>query len=251
MTLGSVKEIYRYPVKSLRGEAMKWATIQAYGIEGDRMYAINDLQRLGKFLTAREASELLGYEGQYKYAETNGVSNGEGIIQVKTPSGAVLNWDDPILWKELSQVCGRPLAGVKREPRKEPDPIRLEPIGSFEEEHLLITSDASLAAFQHIWGKSTDLRRFRTNLHLCLADPEPFQEETWVGQRLAIGEVIVDIMKPCTRCVMTTIDPDTLQRDPSLHRTLVEKRKNHFGVYGRIVQTGRIQQGDAVNLLKA
>ena len=118
-----------------------------------------------------------------------------------------------------------------------------------------IVSEASLdeLARQGNEGRPVDGRRFRMLIEIAGAD-SPHQEDEWLGREVAIGAAVVRVTKPDTRCVITTQDPDTGERDvPTLHvirqyRGLRDGRKLDFGVYADVVQPGRVSVGDPISL---
>jgi uncharacterized protein len=117
-----------------------------------------------------------------------------------------------------------------------------------------IVSDASVKelARQGNDGQPVDSRRFRMLIEVAGAQL-PHQEDAWLGREVAIGETVVRVTRPDARCVITTQDPDTGERDfPTLHvirryRGLRDGRKLDFGVYADVVRPGRVTVGDAVS----
>jgi uncharacterized protein YcbX len=89
--------------------------------------------------------------------------------------------------------------------------------------------------------------RFRPNL-LVDASGRDFPEEAWVGRVLRIGGLRMRVDKRDSRCLMITIDPVTLDRNPAILRAVAGERDNCLGVYGSTVQPGRVTVGDAVEL---
>jgi uncharacterized protein YcbX len=110
---------------------------------------------------------------------------------------------------------------------------------------VLVTTEASRRALADALGRPVELRRFRTNLHLEL-DAPAFAEQRWQGGRLQVGEVTLDLLKPCARCVIPTRDPDDLSRWPELLRWLHRRNGALFGVNARVVAAGRVRAGDPV-----
>ncbi len=117
-----------------------------------------------------------------------------------------------------------------------------------------IVSEASVRelARQGTDGRPLDSRRFRMLIEVAGAD-EPHQEDAWMGREVSIGEAVVRVTRPDSRCVITTQDPDTGLRDfPTLHvikeyRGLRDGRKADFGVYAEVVvRPGRVSVGDPV-----
>ena len=147
-------------------------------------------------------------------------------------------------WAEaISGWAGRPLRLFRSERR--PD--------EKDRYAVSIVSEASVdeLARQGNDGRPLDARRFRMLIQVAGARA-PHEEDEWLGRDVRIGEVVVRVTKPDARCVITTQDPDTGERDfPTLHvirqyRGLREGRKLDFGVYADVVQPGRLTVGDAV-----
>jgi uncharacterized protein YcbX len=99
------------------------------------------------------------------------------------------------------------------------------------------------------WGKALDPRRFRANLIIGLAEDTPYIEAEWVGRRLQIGEVVLQINVECERCKMVTLDPDLIEKDASLLEKIIKERQQNFGIYASVIKTGSLRQGNAVHLL--
>ncbi|KKI92863.1 sulfurase [Bacillus sp. SA1-12] len=241
MLIGHIKEIVRHPVKSFSGESVKKATIMEYGLYGDRSHAFLDETRQGKFLTITQFPEMVTYKARF--------SDEESIehypqVEVITPEGKVMNWEEDELRKEIEGKSKRNISLITYTP----DHV---PLGAIEEEHLQLVTDASLLKLKEIWGKSdVDFRRFRPNLLISLQEKIPFIEEEWFGKHIRIGsEVEIQLKRHCERCMIITVDPENGERDASLLKTVVKERKNHFGVYASVIKTGQIHVGDEVVLL--
>ena len=122
-----------------------------------------------------------------------------------------------------------------------------------------LVSDGSLAELARQLGvPSVDGRRFRMLIEIEGAPPH--EEDTWIGDRVAIGSAVLSITKPDARCAITTQDPDTGERDLDTLRTLLryrgfrpddDERKIDFGVLGEVAQPGTIRVGDEVAVLAA
>ena len=108
---------------------------------------------------------------------------------------------------------------------------------------VLVTTEASRLAVEAALGRPLELRRFRTNLHLDL-DAPAFAEERWQGRRLQVGQVTLDLLHPCARCVIPTRDPDGDGRWPALLRHLHRARAGLFGINARVAVPGRVALGD-------
>jgi uncharacterized protein len=80
------------------------------------------------------------------------------------------------------------------------------------------------------------------------AGERDFPEDAWVGRVLRIGALRLRVDQRDKRCVMVTIDPVTLRRDPAILRAIARERDSRLGVYGSTVDPGRIAVGDPVEL---
>ncbi len=115
---------------------------------------------------------------------------------------------------------------------------------------LLCTTEASLAMLNEKLPTPIPMERFRPNV--VVSGGAPFEEDTW--RRLRIGEVVFAVVKPCTRCIITTVDQDTASRGKEPLRTLNSFRKREGNVYfgENLVpeNTGLIHRGDTVEVLE-
>jgi uncharacterized protein YcbX len=110
----------------------------------------------------------------------------------------------------------------------------------------LLTTQA-LAGLGRLAGSRPAAARFRPNL-LVDAPGREFPEDAWVGRVLRIGGLRLRVDKRDQRCVIVTIDPVTLRRDPAILRAIARERDAFFGVYGSTVEPGRVAVGDPVEL---
>ena len=115
---------------------------------------------------------------------------------------------------------------------------------------LLVLTKRSLESLAALAPDSNiDVRRFRPNLLIETDSDERFPEQSWVGKRIKIGDVVVSIAMECPRCVMTTRAVAELPKDPDVMRKLVQKAGGIFGVYASVEGGGSVRSGDAVELL--
>lgn len=235
--IGTVGQIYRHPVKAMRGEQLRTSLVDGYGLYGDRSYAFLDESRNGKYLSAdvvpamlRYSARLLAGESEEAYPE----------VQIAAPSGAEYGWEEE-LFADLARTAGRPITPLRSTPREG---------GKNWEDHILLVTDASLRELARLIGwESIDPRRFRGNLVIALDDDRPFAEDEWLGRQLQINDVTLQVNKHCERCHYVNIDPETGEIHPVVLKTCVKRHDNHFGVYASIVSRGRVTEGDAVLLL--
>ncbi|MBE9915409.1 MOSC domain-containing protein [Paenibacillus donghaensis] len=244
--VGDIQLIYRYPVKSFQGEQLSSTQVERYGMYGDRGYAFidhtrsNDETRSNKKLNAKFAPKLLAYSSAYLEEGT-----GEGFppVQITTPDGRYLAWDEELFAEIRAVVAPREISP------KLYSPVDDDLLG-VDEACLLLTTDVSLAKLEQMVGLHTDIRRFRPNLVIRRTGSGgyPFEEFDWVGKTLKIGDVILEIYKKCRRCSMVNVDPEDNAANPVFLKHIAKRLGANFGVYAKVVQTGIVSVHDKVYL---
>jgi uncharacterized protein len=221
VTRGALAGLARWPVKSMAGERLRAARLDA-----------RDGQQ-GRLLTASRAPRLLAWAAAYPEAPDDALDPAAPPpASLRAPDGTVWGWEEPGLADALGADLGVPVE------------LRREPAGQQDlERSVLVTTEASRRALEATLGRPVDLRRFRTNLHLDL-DAPAFAEERWQGGRLQVGPVTLDLLHPCARCVIPTRDPDGDGRWPALRRHLHRARAGLFGINARVAVPGRVALGD-------
>jgi uncharacterized protein YcbX len=210
-----VSEIWRYPVKSLKGERLEQAEITKLGIPGDRQIAVIRTIN-GRFLTSRSRPKLLGLQGSIN---ANGVPTINGHP-----------WDSGEALQLVREAAG--------------EPVTLEQVPApqaFDVLPLLVATDGA-ARYLNI-----DHRRLRPNI--LLADVPDLEERNWPGRVIAIGNVRIHAEKLRDRCVMTTFDPDTQVQDPSVLLRIVRELDGSTALDSSVVAEGTIRAGDPVRIL--
>jgi len=263
---GSVAALWRYPVKSMRGEELDSAEVTERGLFGDRAYALVDVET-GKVVSAknpRKWPNMLDFQSAlFHELEATGSMP---PARVTMSDGATIDTDDPGFDDRLSGLVGRRVrlaSSAGDAPRIEgywPDYEWLEspdavfevklPPGTFFDAavvHLLTT--ATLESLRALTpGSRFEVPRFRPNIVVALDDgAQGFPENDWAGRTLRIGdEVRLAISEPCPRCVMTTVSQGDLPTDPDVLRTVVQRNAGNVGVLAFVLRGGRIRRGDAV-----
>jgi uncharacterized protein YcbX len=228
--VGRVAALWRYPVKSMAAEELDSAEVSWHGLAGDRRWAfIRDGQVRSGFpwLTIRERPELAHYRPCFTEP---GRPNASAVL-VRTPRGGELDVADPALAAELG-----PGVRVIKQDR-----------GIFDTMPLSLLTTQTLAGLGRLVGTSPAPGRFRPNLLVDAGGPD-FPEDAWVGRVLRIGGLRLRVDQRDQRCVMVTIDPVTLRRDPAILRAIARERDARLGVYGSTVEPGRVAVGDPVEL---
>lgn len=274
----SVLNIYRYPVKSMMGEALSEAAIGEAGIAGDRGWAVRDEKRGGirggkkipqlMQLTAQSGAAaplIIAPDGDSASASAEGINewlsdklNHPVTLWPLLPAEQLDHYrrgapDTEDFEQELRAVFGR----LPDEPL--PDLTGFEELLEFESPpgtyfdafSLSIMSQQSLATMNQLDGDSLfDVRRFRPNLLVDIPDSDhPFPEQAWVGKTLSIGSVKLKIEMTCPRCSMTTHGFDDLPQDAQIMRKLVANSEGNLGIYASVLEAGTVSAGDSVSLM--
>ena len=243
--VGRVSELWRYPVKSLLGERLEETSVTTTGFFGDRRFAIRALSS-GHVLSAKKFSRLL----TGRAALTN------GTVTVTLPERPALPIDDPGLPDAFSEwlgfdveIASVPDQDIRPEIEGDNGVFRGRAGAFFDSSpvHIVTTSTLEALTTLHPSGRF-DPRRFRPNIVLT-ADEPGFVEETWIGKSFLVGEVELEIMKPCRRCVMTTHAQEDLPVDRDILRTVNQQNDEVVGVYGIARREGRIWAGDEARIV--
>jgi uncharacterized protein YcbX len=245
----------------MSGEAMAEAFMGFSGIYGDRCYAFkNSAARKGfPYLNANVQQQMLRYRPQFRYPEramrppnlTEAMKIAPGvtpanaepddlILDVLTPSGAVVAVDDPALIEMLVEgLRGENHLTLVRSDRALTDcrPVSLISLQTVRE------VEAEL-------GFSVDKRRFRANVYLNLASGYGFAEDELVGRRLRIGSsAVIMVLERDPRCKMISLDPDTGEHNPKVFRKVAQAHDAFAGVYCAVLVEGILMKGDSIVLL--
>ena len=271
--VGVVRELWRYPVKSMLGERLDEFFAGEGGVVGDRAWALRDPQSRN-ILSAKKWPRLLDFQARYQ-TPPNG---GAGEVLIRLPDGRATRADDPQASSTISDALGhdvrleRAQAGVKSKAEIDtrtifgdvpveqifpqwtaatmPDVFKL-PLGTFFDSaivHVLATG-----TLEHLRGLSPkgtviDPRRYRPNIYIeTLPELSGFVEDAWIGRTLEVGETLrIVAMEPALRCVMTTHRQSELPRDLGVLRTAAQHHAAKVGVFASIGAPGTVRLGDPV-----
>jgi uncharacterized protein len=236
--IGHVEAIFRYPVKSMAGQRVEAAHMGWHGIDGDRRLALRRPQDLSGFpwLTASKLPDLLLFT---PFRDADGLQ-GDAPTHVRTPEG-----------KNMA-VFGEELAAEIE--RRHQAPIQMMHLreGIFDEASVSVITTDTVREVCDVTGIDPDARRFRPNILVRLLQPNPFQEDLWLGGVLLFGEPgqgpRVSVTMRDARCSMVNFDPDSAHSTPEMLKSIVQMNQNNAGIYGHVIRTGRLATGQTIRL---
>ncbi|MHC8306677.1 MOSC domain-containing protein [Pseudomonas sp. PB3P13] len=262
--------LYRYPLKSCKAEALQQISLDKLGLDGDRRWMLVD-EASGRFLSQRVVGRM---------SQLSAVWNAEGGLTLSAPGHSAIDIALPTADAELRGVT------IFRDSLRVPDagdvagawvsefigkPTRLVQIplerarmtqagyGNDDDQvafadgfPLLLIGQGSLQDLSQKVGRPLEMLRFRPNL--VIEGSEAFAEDGW--KRIRIGDVEFRVVKPCTRCILTTVDPQTGERsaDREPLATLQKYRAQEDGaMFGQNLVNdgfGRLEVGMPVTILE-
>ena len=284
--LGTIREIWRYPFKSMQGERLERCEVGSLGLPGDRGWAVRD-EAAGEIRGAKKMPALLLCTARYRQEPAGGRIP---PVDITLPDGTTVASDAPTAAAKIGELVGRrvtlwPLLAASNQDhyrRGQPDdpdmmaelrqifartddeplpdlsvfPQELfeftSPPGTYFDAlpiHLLTT--ASLTTMAEKNPKAAwDVRRFRPNFVIeTAADTSGLAEEAWCGKTLRLGELELRCEIPTPRCGMTTQPQERLAKDPSVLRTIVASAGQNLGAYANVARPGSVAVGDSVMLV--
>ena len=209
-----VKELCRYPVKSLGGERVEECLIGELGLSGDRLVLVHGSS--GRIITSRTHPKLLALKsslGEDGQPRINGIqwTAVEALDLIRAaagPAATLLHWEGP------------------------------------ERFDVLPLSVATDGALQHM---RFDGRRLRPNI--IIGGVEGLAERTWPGRNLKIGSLLIYAQRLRPRCVMTTWDPDTQEQDISVLKRIARELNGEMSLDCSVLTPSVVRVGDEVTLV--
>lgn len=244
----------------MAGEMLTESFMGFSGFYGDRCYAFrNSAARKGfPYLNANVQQQMLLYRPKFRYpekaakppnlTEASNIEPGvtpanpepeEMILDVVTPSGAVVSIDDPALIEMLGEgLRGENHLTLVRSDRALTD---CRPVS--------LISLQTLSRIEDELGTPVDKRRFRSNIYLDLASNQGFAEDELVGRKLRLGpKAVVAVLERDPRCKMISLDPDTGEHNPEVLRKVAQAHGAFAGVYCAVLVEGILSAGDSVEV---
>jgi uncharacterized protein len=281
--VGTIRELWRYPVKSMLGTTLREVVVTPNGFLGDRAWALRDVET-GRIASAKKFPRLLQFRATY---EVDPKGELPGRVRIETPDGDAIYPGDPEASRVISELLGRdvrlenqaredekttidretvfgdvPLDEMKSEwspgvmsdwtAETMPDYFQLKKNTFFEIGSVFVLASGSVEHLLELQGRTAliDRRRFRPNFFIDTS-PETgrFFEDDWLGGTLAIGDdLLLGDFQPTQWCVTSTLAQEELPRDLSILRTTAKKHKGCLGVYASVRSPGLARVGDPVIL---
>ena len=262
----TISSLIYYPIKACRGLEVEAACVERMGLEHDRRMMLVTPE--GEFLTQREYPRLAlvtpklqngslelsapGYDSLQLGIQTSGtpvsvnIWKSKGVHAIDQGEEAT-QWFSDWLGTEVRLVH---FADGYIRRVNEQWAVRADDHTGFADGYpILLTSEEGLADLNAHLEKPVPMNRFRPNI--VVRGCEPFAEDRW--NRIRVGDVELAVVKPCARCVVTTIDKETLETSKEPLRTLGKYRKQELGaIFGQNViplNEGRLRLGMTVEIL--
>ncbi len=208
-----VQQLWRYPVKSMAGEAIERAELLQDGVAGDRLVVVHGPNGI---VTSRTRPQLLALHGTTS-------PEGDALVEhLPVASDAVA---------AMVRLAAGPEARL----------AVLDTTDRFDVLPLLVATDGAIREF------GRDGRRLRPNI--VLGGVEGLAERGWEGRRLRIGEAVILLHSLRARCVMTTFHPDTLVQDVDVLRDINARFDGKLALNCAVLEPGSIALGDPAELL--
>ena len=264
--VGSIKSLWRYPVKSMQGEELASSQISTKGLLGDRAYALWDEQtnRIASAKNPRKWSSLLDCKATLERSPQS--NQATPPVQITLPNGANLTSGQPDIHNHLSSWINRQvkfLSVVPENPSLDqywPDvegtanrdtvtQLFMPTDTFFDSCPIHAVTTATLDRLQQLYPKGDFATcRFRPNLLIePTSSQSGFIENDWVGHVLAIGNSVkLKVDTACPRCVVTTLAQQGLPQDLAILKTAAQHNDVIAGIRLSVIETGSISQGDSI-----
>ena len=236
--IGSVEAIFRYPVKSMRGDRLEAAMLGWHGLDGDRRLALRRIDDRSGFpwLTASTLPDLVLFVPHGSEAG----APGDLPAHIRAPDGAEMSVFGEDLATEVERRHGAPVQMMQ---------LRH---GIFDEASISVITLDTVTEIGRLAGQSPEVRRFRPNIVIRSLRSIPFQEDEWLGGVLAFGEgndgPAITVTMRDVRCSMVNLDPDSARRAPEVLKAVVRANQNTAGVNGTVTRSGGLAVGQSIFL---
>jgi uncharacterized protein YcbX len=279
MRIGSVLEIWRFPVKSMGGERVDATTVGERGVHGDRLWAVRDVDK-NVITNAKNIPALLMCSARFVDEPPADVGPGSiPAVEITFPDGGKVRSNDPDVDAKLSAFLGKRVTLTALRDASDRDHFKaVKPTGSDMREQFAVEDGAQLPDFSmmplaklmelgryatppgtyfdamtlHVVTTASlgdfDRRRFRANFVIDTGDARGYLEHGWTGATLEVGAVIATVDCPTPRCSMPTRAQPDLPADKTVLKTIAQEAERCLGAYASVVRGGAVANGDAVTL---
>ena len=234
--MNHVTNIARYPVKSMRGEALESVDIDFVGLPFDRAFAFvqDGLYTSFPWFTARDCPQMLSCQPVLSGGGSPEFRHRPPNVNVVTPEGE-FDLTSSELRAKLQEWSGKAPA------------LRSDYRGCQDVAYVSIISTATIRALSEAGGVENDHRRFRMNFVVDLGD-EPFAENAWAGKAIQIGGATIAVHEPDRRCNMITLHPETGESTPAVLKKAGELNNANAGMYCSVLVEGTVAVGAPISL---
>lgn len=265
--IGQVIYLFRYPIKSMGGEKLESSIITKKGFLGDRAYALIDT-KTNKIVSAKNPKkwkDIFKYHSKYI---SEPIEDNLLDVQITFPDKTIVNSTQ----KDVDTVLSSTFDGTLKLTSTPPKTVQLEEYYADIEEvskngiadetilegtffdlgaiHIITT--ATLKKCEELYGEGDfNLDRFRPNILIDLdSDEIGFIENDWIGKEIHIGdEVILKVKRSCPRCVMTTLEQDSVKNDVNVLKTIIKNNEGNLGIYADVICGGCIKNTDKIKVI--
>lgn len=232
-TVGVVKGLWRYPVKSMRGEKCDSLLFENRGAVGDRFYTVKN--EAGKFGSGKDTRRFVKIDDLFNFSS---FYDGE-IPVILFPDGKTARGDDPAIHSELSKALNQAVTLSEE-----------KLVSHFDDSPVHIVTTASLDWLKAKLPLSViDERRFRPNIVIETEVAAELLEQSWIGKSLEINGVVLEIMHPTVRCVMVNFPQSEIPEDKRIFAGIGRESDLNFGVYARVSAGGDVRFGEKVKII--
>jgi uncharacterized protein len=229
--IGRVKEIRRFPVKSILGESLSEVSIDNRGLCGDRLWAIKNSN--GKFGSGKTTRRFQKIDGLFYYR----ARYEDNTLIITMPDGSDYRGDNNAVNEVLTDWLGFQVTLAQE-----------ESISHFDEGPISIITTSALRMLSQEIGEPVDPRRFRANF-LIDTESTGYLKDDWVDRLIKIGPTVaLRVVAPLQRCVMVNNAQEELKQDVRVLRNLVNNHNAAFGVWAKVERNGKVNVGDDIIL---
>lgn len=230
-TFGAVTGLWRYPVKSMLGEGVEELEIDDQGCAGDRAWALVDAD--GMLASGKDSRRFRRAEGMMRH----GARLAGDEVEIEFADGVTARSDGTDLASAIRSAVG---PGWTLTHDRGTAHVDAAPVHLITETSLRTLSDEA--------GVDVAPERVRPNILIAVDEAAGFPEDGWVGRRLTIGDVAVQVTERTERCVMTSQAQRELPRRPEILKTIGAVNDVCAGIYCEVGRAGTVRVGDAVAL---